>query len=116
MSKYTLVYRDTADKVVRIACNTITPASEKPFRIIQTYDESTPDNASPTYLHQWLTPATGTSRDIIAASYPGCQLSMYDADGQRLPRSAARLTAKDGTTCRSFWLPTELPCIHQTAA
>lgn len=83
VSKYTLVYRDTADKVVRIACNTITPASEKPFRIIQTYDESTPDDASPTYLHQWLTPATGTSRDIIVASYPGCQLSMYDADGAK---------------------------------
>lgn len=79
VSKYTLLYKDTANNIVRIACNMLTPASEKPFRIIQTADKKTPDCASATYLHQWFTPATDAARDIIVASYPGASLSRHDA-------------------------------------
>lgn len=94
VSKYTLLYKDTAENIVRIACNTITPASEKPFRIVQTSDKKTPDNISATYLHQWFAPATDAERDIIAASYPGCTLSRYDTDGAKAATFSGKATGK----------------------
>ena len=92
VSKYTLLHKDTADNIVRIACNTLTPASGKPFRIIQTSDMKTPDNVSPTYLHQWFTPATDKPRDIIVASYPGCSLSKYDINRAKATTFSGKTT------------------------
>ncbi len=94
VSKYTLLHKDTAGHTVRIACNTITPASEKPFRIIQTSDKQTPDNVSPTYLHQWFTPATDAERGIIVASFPGCMLNRYDVNGAKAATFSGKATGK----------------------
>ena len=42
--------------------------------MLQTADKTTPQGACPLYLHQWLTPAPGKDRAIIAASFAGTML------------------------------------------
>lgn len=94
VSKYTVLYKDTANNITRIACNAITPANEKPFRIIQTSDRKTPQNTSATSLHQWFTPSTNAKRYIITASYPGCQMSRYDTNGAKAATFSGKTTGK----------------------
>ena len=56
-----------------IACTPL-PVKEQAFIVLQTADKTTPQGACPLYLHQWLTPAPGKDRAIIAASFAGTML------------------------------------------
>lgn len=70
---YTLLYNSEQAKEHKKACRVITANRTQPFCLIQTTDQTTPDNARAIYMHQWLTPDIESGIRILVASYPDCQ-------------------------------------------
>lgn len=97
VTKYAVISRDTAGKMLRTACSILTPDRTKPLRLLQTADRRTPDGAEALYFHQWLTPQPGKGDGIATAAYPGCRLYGYRADKARVQVTAGTAAGKDRT-------------------
>ena len=79
-----------------IACTPL-PVKEQAFIVLQTADKTTPQGACPLYLHQWLTPAPGKDRAIIAASFAGTMLYNRHSVPSAVDTQEAQGTQDDST-------------------
>lgn len=83
VTAYTLLYNDTAGRIVRKACSEVYADGKNGFALLQTADREKPDGAVAVYLHQWLTPESGAGDSVTVAAMAGCTAYGYTPEEAR---------------------------------
>lgn len=109
IEKHTLLYSDSSRKTARKTCNDITKDGLRQFRIVQTEDQTMPNDVAALYFHRWLLPSAKTGMEVVTAAYHGSSQRGFNTDTLRAGCFRGLVTEGGGHDVPSLFAPDGSP-------